>query len=613
MNNLHQKSKISPIIFKEKRNYLQLGDKFVKVFTIVKYPPFFIEGFLSNIIGNKNFSVDMVIENLDDLDISKAMRNEMDDITKKYRAACAKNDIDEMNRLQNKVDSYKNYIAAHVQNAYTTVNVVINIYIKGDSIEEVNELVKETRTNLNAFNIQIRSIPLLQEDYFKRNSPLFLKNGLMQEENYLVGQPMSSISAAALWPFIFETLEDPEGSLIGYEANSGGKFIFNQFLYKSYPKLAKMYGRTAGNAVIVGRTGMGKTVLLNLLLFNHLIYNRKIIWIDPENKNEYLTKKVGGTYIAYGANKNIINIFDLKPISTDDDSVEDMYDTKKAIYNVVEEIKLTFKCLWPNANNHIYSLLSEIVIETYQSVGITLNGNFKALKAKDFPTFDNFSQTLNTIIENAKISERSQIEIDALEELKMYLRQITGYKGVEGEYGQYFNGHTSINQNKNSKIISFGTKNLFNVSIELQNALLRLIFNYAWAECLGNDNQESVLVIDEEHMFVRHKMLAEILSIIQRRTRKYNTVTLTGTQQVNDYLADGIKAEGKAIFDNSTYQIIMNLLKGGVEDLSQLISLSDNEKEIIESLPPHAGLFSVGNKKSVINFIATDEELQIIK
>lgn len=160
-------------------------------------------------------------------------------------------------------------------------------------------------------------------------------------------------------------------------------------------------------------------------------------------------------------------------------------------------------------------------------------------------------------------------------------------------------------------MISFGTKALINISQELQNALLRLVFQYCWGVCLGN-REQAVLVIDEEHMFIGVPFLAELLAIIQRRSRKYLTATLTGTQQVNDYCDESIKKHGKAIFDNTTYQMYMNLTRDGINDLSNLITLTDEEKDCIENLKPHNALFRLGDKKMPIEILATPDELSLI-
>lgn len=609
----NKRSNLAPIGFREYRNYYMMGEKYVQVLSFIKYPDLFVEGLLAPLISSPDYDIDMVVEHTD-LDLATALKNQMQATDDAFAKS---NDPQEKEKLKLKYNNLKSYIERSVRETSSVVNIIVKIYVKADSLDELKEKVKKIRSNLDTsmFEIKTKPVPHLHQEYYKKNSPLFIKNELSPDEDFLNGQPMSSISAAALWPFIFDTLEDPNGTLIGSEMTNGGKVIFNQFLYATHKNLAKMYGRTSANMIIVGRTGMGKTVLLNLLIFGHLINKRKIIWIDPENKNYRLTKYVGGSFIAFGNNNMMINIFDLKPISTDDDYIshEEMYNTRNAIFNVVEEIKITFRTLWPNISENALAMISEVTVDTYKSVGITEDTNFEFLGPKDYPTFSNFTMIISEKIEQySNNRSTNKYEIDALKELQMKMRHITGYRDIEGEWGRFFNGHTSITEEQlQSKIISFGTKNLINVSSELQNALLRMVFQYAWAVGLGN-KEETVLCIDEEHMFIGVPFLAELLAIIQRRSRKYLTATLTGTQQVNDYCDPSIKKHGKAIFDNSTYQVYMNLSKDGVNDLSKLISLSDADKNNIQNLPPYCGLFILGNKKMQVMFEASPDELSLI-
>ncbi len=608
----NKRSNLAPIGFKEYKKYFMMGDKFIQVLSFIKYPDLFVEGLLAPLVTRPDYDIDILIEHTD-LDLATALKNQMNATEDSFNKST---DPQEKEKLRLKYQNLKNYVERSVRETSSTVNVVINIYVKAETLNELEEKVKKIRDELDtsAFEIKAKAVPHLQQDYYKKNSPLFIKNEMSLDEDFLNGQPMSSISASALWPFMFDTLEDPDGTLIGSERTNGGKVIFNQFLYETHPDLAKMYGRTSGNMIIVGRTGMGKTVLMNLIIFGHLINKRKIIWIDPENKNYKLTRYCNGSFIAFGQG-NMINIFDLKPISTDKEnqSHEEMYDTKNAIYNVVEEIKITFRTLWPNISDNALAMMSEIVVETYHSVGIDYETNFELLSPTDYPTFSNFTMIIEEKIEQySRSKEVNSQELDALKELQMKMRHITGYKEIEGEWGRFFNGHTSITEDQlNSNMISFGTKNLINVSKELQNALLRMVFQYAWAIGLGN-REETVLAIDEEHMFIGVPFLAELLAIIQRRSRKYLTATLTGTQQVKDYCNETIKEHGSAIFDNATYQIYMNMTKDGVNALSSLISLNDADREKIQSLPPYCGLFILGNKKLDVQFEASPDELSLI-
>ena len=105
-------------------------------------------------------------------------------------------------------------------------------------------------------------------------------------------------------------------------------------------------------------------------------------------------------------------------------------------------------------------------------------------------------------------------------------------------------------------------------------------------------------------------MGAEFLAQVQRRARKYNTGTIIITQQPSDFVADGILMHGKAIFDNSSYYLVMGLRKQSVDDLSMLVDLNDNEKESIKRYNQGDALFVCGSRRMQINVIVSEEELE---
>ncbi len=67
---------------------------------------------------------------------------------------------------------------------------------------------------------------------------------------------------------------------------------------------------------------------------------------------------------------------------------------------------------------------------------------------------------------------------------------------------------------------------------------------------------------------------------------------------------------GKAIFDNSSYYLVMGLRKQSVEDLSKLIDLNDNEKDAIKAFNQGEALFVCGDRRMQINIELTDKELE---
>lgn len=616
-----RRTTVAPRGIIEGDNYYMLGSMYHRVITFLTYPENFGEGLLAGFVNNPNYHFDMVTSP-STIDIASAIKKEMNAIKQKLEYST---DNVEVEQLRKKYFSIDNFVKQTVQNNSATLNVVVNVYIRASSLQELNELSSEFKKNLSGTGFFVETVSQLQIELMKKNSPLFIENELPTDTDYLVGQPLSSISTAGLWPWIFDTLDDEDGILLGKEMTNGGKVLFDQFYWLNNKSKAKAQGRTAGNMIIVGKTGYGKTVLMNLLIMGHFIKGRKIIWLDPENKNQFLTKFLGGNYIAFGRDNQIINIFDLKPVSEDDEvddngniiekTTVDMYDTSIAISNVVEDITITFKMLKPQISDEALDMVNEITVLTYRSVGIESTTPFKHLEPSDYPIFTNFSAIIEQQLE--KYSEKIHLyqqEYDALKELKGLMRRIVGSADIPGQWSRYLNGHTSIDTKKalESGMLSIGTKYLASVEQGLSNALMRMTFNYAWSACLGSE-EEAVLASDEDHTFILVNALAAIKAQIQRRARKYNTVTISGTQQVKDYSHDSIIQHGQAIFDNATYRFYFYLEKKGIEDLSELVTLTDGEIRQLDNLPPHSGIFTVGNKKMPMEVLATPSELELIK
>ena len=91
----------------------------------------------------------------------------------------------------------------------------------------------------------------------------------------------------------------------------------------------------------------------------------------------------------------------------------------------------------------------------------------------------------------------------------------------------------------------------------------------------------TILMVDEAHILLsgNNTLGADFLAQIQRRARKYNSGTLFITQQPSDFADPAVITQGKAIFDNASYYLIMGLKKQGAEHLSKLIDLNNQDFE----------------------------------
>jgi DNA helicase HerA-like ATPase len=144
-----------------------------------------------------------------------------------------------------------------------------------------------------------------------------------------------------------------------------------------------------------------------------------------------------------------------------------------------------------------------------------------------------------------------------------------------------------------------------------KNALFFNILRFAWGLCLDT-SVNTILMVDEAHVLLgaNNELGADFLAQVQRRARKYNTGTIIITQQPSDFSDRAVITQGKAIFDNSSYYLVMGLKKQAVDDLSLLIDLNDNERDSIKRYSQGEALFVCGNRRMRINVVVTKEELE---
>lgn len=599
------KSKIVPTGMSIKPDYITIGDKYVAIVLVTALPKTFYLGLLCDYVNNPRIKLFMTTTKLD-MNISLLLKK---DYQEKLQELKKTRDPSYRSRLEMDLQSLQDYIDESIRNSDSTHNLTLAFAIYADDAKELNVMKKDLKLHLNAVGFKVANLKYMQENLYKIVNPLFIETKLPSTIADNIGIPLPSDGVAGLYPFVFETLKDKKGFLLGHELQNCGLILFDPFFYLHEKAASQLTQRINGNMVVVGTSGSGKTTAMNLIIRWFIKNKIKLMWIDPENKNEYLTKKYGGTFINWGQRNNIINIFDLKPISTEDDEDDEMmWDTELAIFNVIEDVNQILKFLYPNIKEDTLSVVGDITIRAYAKKGIKKHDDgtwtsFNDLGYDDMPTFTEFNECILEKIQELSDKPNMQRELDLLHDLRLKMVRILT------EWSVFLNGHTSINfKDEQRQIISFGTKILFNKSKELREALYHIMFQFAWSLCL-NDAEETAFINDEAHVTILEGTTAKLLSQFYRRARKYKTTMVMGTQEPRDFADERILTEGKAIFNNSAYKMIMNLKLDACNDVAKLVQLNDNEKQLIQDFQQGDGLFVCGDRRIPIHVIATPLEL----
>ncbi len=582
------KSQIAPKGLEFKSSEFIISDKYATILTVISYPKYIQPGYLSSLTSMSGIKVVIKHIPLPFSIITKMLNKEIADLKMRYQE---ENDRTIQERIRQDYESLEQFISQLAATQAKIYDFQMHIMITADSEEQLTMKKLQVKNYLEA--MELRAVPLRfeQEKVLKSILPIFPKQDIEDR----IGTPIPAPTIAAMYPFIFDSIKDPGlSTLLGVDF-SGGVILFNQFLYQ----IKKEHNRNNANLIILGTSGSGKSTAAKLMLRTHIRNNHKIVVIDPEGELEGMTKLYQGDFIDLGKGGEFGMINPLEVVlDADEDELKNGLGYT-VLTRTLQTLKAFIKYYDPHIKEDVLTLYSEVIQETYRRFGIDFNTDFTKFTSKDYPTFKDVYATIRGRL-NA-MPEKTH-ERDIMEELELKIRPIVK------ELKYYFDGHTTITPRSN--FIVFNIKELMNADTNIKNALFFNILKYAWGLTLDS-SVNTILMVDEAHVLLsgNNTLGADFLAQVQRRARKYNTGTIIITQQPTDFCDPALIVQGKAIFDNAAYYLIMGLKKQAVEDLSLLVDLNDNEKESIKRYNQGEALFICGSRRMRINIIATEQEL----
>ncbi len=585
---MNLKSELAPKGIEFRSQEFTISGKYAVILTVVGFPKSIYPGYLAEVSNLSGVKIVIKHIPIEFSTLSKMLNKEISDLKVRYQN---ENDKTIQERIRQDYESLEEFIQMLAATQSRIYDFQMHIMITSDTKEELEVKKMQLRNYLDAMGM--RAIPLMfeQEKVLKSMVPIFPK----QDIENRVGTPIPSVTVAAMYPFVFDSIKDPGlSTLLGFDF-SGGVILFNQFLYQ----IKKEYNRNNANMIILGTSGSGKSTAAKLLLRNHIRNGYQIVVIDPEGELQEMTKKMGGNFIDLGKGGEFGMVNPLEVIVDADEEELEQGLGYTILTRTLQSLKAFMKYYTPSIEEDVLTMFSEVVQDTYKRYKIDFDTNFSKFKPEDFPTFSDVYATIKGRL--LSMPEHSH-EKDVMERLELKIRPLVK------ELKYYFDGHTTIESN--TEFIVFNIKELMNSDENIRNALFFNILKYAWGLCLDK-SINTVMMVDEAHVLLssRNELGAEFLAQIQRRSRKYNTGTIMITQQPTDFAAPNIIVHGKAIFDNAAYYLVMGLKKQAVEDLSKLIDLNDNERESIKYYSQGQALFVCGSRRMRINVVLTQEEL----
>ena len=582
------KSQLAPKNLEFKPSEMIISDKHCCILTIISYPKIISEGYLANL--TQLGGIKIVIKHIPIAFsvLSRMLNKEIADMKARYQN---ERDVTMQEQIRQDYESIENFVQMLTATQARIFDFQMHLMLSADSEEELEHKKVQVKNYLVAMGMRGIVLRFEQEKVLKSMLPIFEANDIEER----VGTPIPSVTIAAMYPFIFDSIKDPGLSCLLGVDYSGGVILFNQFLYQ----IKNEFNRNNANMIILGTSGSGKSTAAKLLLRKNIRNGHKIVAIDTEGELQEMTKLYGGDFIDLGKGGDFGMINPLEVVLDADEEEMTQGVGYAILTRTLQTLKAFMKYYSPDIDEDTLTMFSEVVQDTYKRYKIDFNTDFSKVAAHDYPTFDDVYATIKGRL--LSMTERTR-EREVMEKLEIKVRPLVK------ELRYYFTGKTTIDSD--ADFIVFNIRELMNADANIRNALFFNILKYAWGLSLDR-TINTVLMVDEAHMLLadQNSLGAEFLARIQRRSRKYNTGTIIITQQPTDFAAPNVIIHGKAIFDNASYYLIMGLKKQAVEDLSKLIDLNDQEKDSIKRYSQGQALFVCGNRRMRINVIATQAEL----
>lgn len=463
-----------------------------------------------------------------------------------------------------------------------TLTVTAYNYLSDDNYKKV------VRRQLTSGNFKPSTLYGLQIQGFKSSAISPVSN----LSNYERG--INSSSLAAVFPFVRSFVMDDGGIMLGENKNNGYPFILNLW------KRGNLYQNS--NAMVIGKSGSGKSFFMKTLLANEWANNTRVICLDPEAEYLTLTRKLHGNIIDVGnAKEGRINPFHIYKVLTEDGSPADPVVTFNTHLKMLESF---FKIVLVGANSDVIELINNLVVETYERRGITERTDCSKLKAEDFPLFTDLLKTMRT---------KDKSNMDSLTLRDMRTAELYLQKFVSGRYSDIWNGPSTLHTE--ADLINFNFQSLFaNKNNTVANAQMLLIFRFIEQEVINarelnknGGNLRTMIICDEAHLFidVKFPIALDFFYSMSKRIRKYNGSFIPATQNIADWNAnEELRGKTSAILKNSQYTFIFKLSAPDVKDLLDIYNAGDSFNKDEQRLIISAGtgqIFFIGSTELRMN------------
>nr|CRY95862.1 hypothetical protein [uncultured prokaryote] len=585
-------------------NYITTGDGYTKIIHIYRLPTRLDDYWLSDITRQKDCITVIDASTRDKREVQKNINRALQEEFSREQHATNYQEIYDSQKRQHQLQ----LMYDEVKSMGEVVKMMhFRIFVSGKSLVSVEEQCGEIMENLEAdeymptilLNEGEREWKSLWQSYTRQAAEPFAIKGLSLMTEQIAGG----------YPFKFSSLEDDCGDLLGF-TGCGGCVVYDEF--------AKTDRRKHYNTLAVGDMGSGKSTFLKKRFRSRAERGDFVRCFDISGEFTQLTREFGGKIIKCDGQHGLLNPLEILR-SGDDDGTN--------YVRHISKVSAFYQCLVPGTTYETLIDLQNILRSLYERFELVPGEGKRitGLPANRYPTFSDLAAYIKEEMdvktdEAAKADDvRKALLIQEVSQLNSIYKAISS---LVRNYGQMFDGHTTIDNIVDEKIVTFDISTIK----DLDNIFVAQLFNmtyFCWDNAVANggymkaqyeskalsfeDVVRFLIIIDESHRWINAKFefILDLIIVILREARKYFVGVTLASQSIRDYAPEGSSSEAieklKIIFELTQYKFIFKQDSSVLPLIDKLFGgvLSPWQREKIPYLEQGETILSIAGDRNI--------------
>lgn len=610
------------VSFRDK--FIQKGDGYETCIYVSDYPSNVQEKWLAGICSMDDVIVVKDVSTMNKADVISSLNKSIVEHDTRYNTAKKHHERKEALNAFEDADDLFNSITSE-QEVVKLIN--LRLFVHDRTIAGLEQKVNDIMNELTASKFDGKiNLNESKQDWLS----LFLPyDELVELQNKREGQEMPAETLAAGLPYNFSELNDRTGSYLG-TTFSGGNVLFDLF--------HKDTQRRFYNGVCVGTMGSGKSTLLKKIAMENHARNNFIRGFDVVGEFEKLVEEMHGKMVSLDGTQGIINPLEVfKTVRSGEEGEEltkeqEREDDADSFKQHIAKISVFYTFLSGNPDDAEIKEFKRLLREFYDSLGFfNMDRMITELNADEYPIFEDFLKYVRERLyedgEQKVREDLSNFRSNHYEKIELVIEDAVN------NYGDLFNGATSIPSFEDEQVVMFSIRALTSYERGVFNAQMHNALSMIWDNLItigapqlkmsnrpdfDKDKATHLLVlIDEAHHLINsdNKQAVDFIIDFAREARKYFGGLLFASQSINDFVPEGSEQEIltkiKTLFSLTQYKFIMHQDKSSENTIAEVFgsSLTESERAIISNISTGQCVLSIsGVENFLVDIEISDEE-----